>query len=294
MNCPAVTVIIPAYRAEGFIARAASSVFGQTWKDWELVVASDDGIDYADLLRRLGLFDARVRCVFTGGTGTGAGCARNAGLDAAAGRVVATLDADDRLEPTALEELVPLAKEHGAAYCARRIVDHSTDEPLPSYDRPLPTGPVTLEEILTSQVHSYAGIVFDRHRVGARWPGSRELWEDVGFFARCFDHIHRMMHVAEPLYAYYKREGSICNRPDTGHEYHLAAKELIDRLDRGDTLGVADDAGRAAYERFLRGRLAAEAAFIEDLAAGRCRDFRDFVAGNLDSFHRRPDPTGGQ
>ena len=147
---------------------------------------------------------------------------------------------------------------------------------------------MTLEDVLTSQVHSYAGVVFDRHRVGARWPVSRELWEDVSFFVRCFDDVERMFHVAEPLYVYHRRDGSICNRPETGHEYLLAAEGLLDRIARGDTLGIARDEGRGTYRRFLQGRLAIEAAFMAELAAGRCEDFRGFVARELASFHRLP------
>lgn len=284
----AVTVVVPAYRAEAFVARAARSVIAQRWTDWELVIASDDTVDYAALLRGQGIDDARLRCVFTGGIGTGPAHARNTGLDAAAGDLVATLDADDRLEPDALSILVPLARAHGAAYSARRVVDHLTGEELPSYDRPLATGQVTLEDVLTSQVHSYAGIVFDRRRVSARWPARRELWEDVSFFVRCFDHVDRISYVAEPLYVYCKRDGSICNRPETGHDYRDAADALLARSAQGDTLGIASAAGRATYQRFLRGRLAIEAAFLAQRADGGCQEFRDYVARNLPAFYRLP------
>lgn len=285
---PRVSVVVPAFRAEPFIERAARGIAEQTLHDWELVIASDDGVDYGALLRERGFGDPRIRCVFTGEVGAGPARARNTGLDAARADVVATLDADDRLLPHTLAVLTPLAERHGAAYSARAVVDHATDEPLPSYDRPLPTGPVTLEDVLTSQVHSYAGIAFDRRRVRARWPATRELWEDVTFFVRCFDDIDTMFHVAEPLYVYYKRDGSICNRPETGEEYHRAAQDLLARLAKGETLGVERAASRATYGRFLRGRLAVEAAFMSDLEAGKCRDFRDFVAKRLDVFHTLP------
>jgi glycosyltransferase involved in cell wall biosynthesis len=280
--------VVPAYRAEGFLERAVRSVLVQSWADWELVIASDDAVDYVAQLRGRGLEDPRFRCVFTGGTGTGPAHARNVGLDAAAADVVAMLDADDCLAPSALEVLVPLAQQHGASYSAQRMVDHATNQELPSYDRPLATGLVTLEDLLSSVVHSYAGIVFDRRRMGARWPESRERWEDVTFFVRCFDCLEWVAHVSEPLYVYYKRDGSICNRPETGSEYHDAAAELLDRMERGDTLGVVSGAARKTYQRYLRGRLALEAAFLEDLAAGRCVDYRDFMVKNLPSYYRLP------
>lgn len=283
---PPTSVIIPAYQASSFIERAVRSVLAQTVTDWEVVIASDDGVDYPRVLREAGLTDDRVRGTSTGVVGGGPARARNAALDAATGRVVVTLDADDTLSPEALSRLVPRALEHGAACCRVRVVDHVTGEDLPSFDRPLASGLVDLAGILTSQIHSYASVVFDRQRVGARWPASRERWEDVQFYVSCFDHVDAMYHDAAPLYVYHRRDGSICNRPETGHEYHEAAERLLARIERGDALGIRRDAVRDVYRRFLRRALALEATFLADRAAERCGDYRDFVARNLPLFYR--------
>lgn len=280
-----VSVIIPAYGAEPFIACAVRSVLGQTWADFEVVIASDDGVDYARVLRESGITDARVRCVSTSGIGTGAAHARNTALDAARGRIVATLDADDLLEPRALEVLVPLAVEHGAAYPRARFIDYATGTELQSLDRSLPSGPVRLEEILTSQIHTYAGVVFDRGRVTARWPEWMARWEDVYFYVRCFDDLAAMYHVAEPLYVYHRVPGSICNRPETGTEYLDWANDLAMRIERGDTLRLGNAASREVFLRFLRSRHVIEAAFTRALADGACRDFHEFTRLNLDLFY---------
>jgi glycosyltransferase involved in cell wall biosynthesis len=260
-------------------------VLRQTWTDWEVVIASDDGADYARLLSESGFSDPRVRCVFTGGVGTGPANARNTGLDAARGRVIATLDADDWLAPNALEVLVPLARQYGAAYSRPRFIDHATEAEVGSLDRPLSTGPVQLEDILTSQIHTYAGIVFDRSRVTARWPGWMQRWEDVYFYVRCFDDIDSMYHVAEPLYGYYRIAGSICNRPETGKEYLAWADELVKRLERGDSLELRNASSRTVFWRFLLSRHVIEAAFIQALADGLCRDFHSFTQLRLDLFY---------
>lgn len=280
-----VSVVIPAYKAQVFIHRPVTSVLQQTWTDWELVIASDDGVDYVQVLREQGLSDPRLRCVFTRGVGTGAANARNTGLDAAEARTVATLDADDRFAPNALEVLVPLARQHGAAYSRPRFIDHATNEELESLDRPLSSGPVTLEDILTSQIHTYAGIVFDRSHVTARWPAWMQRWEDVFFYVHCFDDIDRMYHVAEPLYDYYRVGGSICNRPETGQEYLTWTSALEQRLERGDELGLRNEASRALFWRFLRSRHIIEAEFVEALATGQCHDFHSFTRLRRELFY---------
>lgn len=281
-----ISVIIPAYGAERFIRRAVESALEQTWAPAEVVIASDDGADYAALLREGGLADPRIRCVSTGAVGTGPASARNAGLAAARGRIIATLDADDVLAPNALEILAPLAARHGAAYCRPSFVDHVTGTELESLDRRLRTGPVQLEDILTSQVHTYAGIVFDRSRVTARWPVWMERWEDVYFFVRCFDDLDSLFYVDEPLYRYHRVEGSICNRPETGDEYLAWTRELVRRLDLGDTLELRNAAARKLFRRFLLGRHKIEAAFVQALQDGSCRDFHSFTQGRLELFYQ--------
>jgi len=285
-----ISVIIPAYAAAPFIGRAVRSVLGQTCPPSEIVIASDDGTDYAELLRARGLSDPRIRCVSTGGVRTGPANARNTGLDAARGRIIATLDADDLLAPRALEILAPLACLHGAAYCRPSFVDQATGTELESLDRRLPAGLVQLEDLLTSQIHTYAGIVFDRSRVTARWPEWMERWEDVYFYVRCFDDLDAVFHVSEPLYRYHRVDGSICNRPETGREYLTWATELASRLDRGDTLGLRDTHSRRVFRRFLTSRQDIEAAFVQALDDGSCLDFHSFSRRRLDLFFQLPPP----
>jgi glycosyltransferase involved in cell wall biosynthesis len=280
--------VIPAYRAERLIQRSVESALRQSWTDLEIVVASDDGVDYARLLRGAGVDDPRLRCVFTGGVGLGAAAARNAGLADAVAPVVATLDADDRIEPDALAILAPLALEHGAAYSRPRFVDEVSGTELASLDRPIPTGQASLGDILTSQVHTFAGIVFDRRRVRARWSDWIRRWEDTHFYARCFDDIDSLYHVAEPLYVYHRVPGSVCNRPETGHEYLDWTRRLLDMLDSGHDIDIAKPASRELFRRFLIGRHRIEAEFVDSLARGACRDFQEFIAHRLDLLHQLP------
>jgi glycosyltransferase involved in cell wall biosynthesis len=289
-----ISAIIPAYSAQPLIHRAVRSVLQQTCPPSEIVIASDDGADYAHLLRGGGISDPRIRCVSTRAVRTGPANARNTALDAARGRMIATLDADDVLAPRALEILAPAARLHGAAYCRPSFVDQAAGTELESLDRVLPTGRVRLEDILTSQTHTYAGIVFDRGRVTARWPEWMERWEDVWFYVRCFDDLEFLFHVSEPLYGYHRVAGSICNRPETGGEYLAWANELVRRMDGGDTLALRNAASRDVFRRFLLSRRDIEAAFVQELNDGSCPDFHSFARRRRDVFHRlTPEPAQG-
>jgi glycosyltransferase involved in cell wall biosynthesis len=91
---PAVSVIIPAFRASGDIAVALDSVFAQTFPHVEVIVVNDGSPDTAELEAALEPFRSRLRYIVQ--QNRGAGAARNAGIRASKGRYVAFLDADDR------------------------------------------------------------------------------------------------------------------------------------------------------------------------------------------------------
>ena len=98
MSAPRFSVIIPAYNAEAFIARAIDSVLAQTWPAHEILVIDDgSGDGTADIVAKYG---DRVRCLRQDNAGVSA--ARNAGARAASGDWLAFLDADDWYYPDRL------------------------------------------------------------------------------------------------------------------------------------------------------------------------------------------------
>jgi teichuronic acid biosynthesis glycosyltransferase TuaG len=98
---PAVSVIIPAFNAEAFLARAIRSVDGQTFRDFELLLIDDGSTDgTAEVARGF----RSVRYVHGGHLGEAG--ARNRGLEEASGELVAFLDADDEWLPDKLARQV--------------------------------------------------------------------------------------------------------------------------------------------------------------------------------------------
>lgn len=95
---PAVSVIMPAYNVEPYLAASIESVRGQTFRDWEIVVVDDGSTDrtgsIADGYARR---DSRIRVVHQANRGLSA--ARNAGMRLARGDVFALLDSDDLWDP---------------------------------------------------------------------------------------------------------------------------------------------------------------------------------------------------
>lgn len=96
---PIVSVVIPVYRSERFVADTIRSVLAQTLADFELIVVDDGSPDRSIAICKA-FTDPRIRYVHQGNGGLAA--ARNAGIRAARARYIAFLDSDDLWHPEKL------------------------------------------------------------------------------------------------------------------------------------------------------------------------------------------------
>ncbi|WP_338697132.1 CDP-glycerol:glycerophosphate glycerophosphotransferase [Streptomyces sp. Q6] len=96
------SVVIPAYRAQGYLRECLDSVLGQSHRDWEAIVVDDGSPDACGAIAaEYAQRDPRVQLVRIEER-SGAGAARDAGIARATGGHLLFLDADDMLLPGAL------------------------------------------------------------------------------------------------------------------------------------------------------------------------------------------------
>ena len=110
---PKVSIVVPMYRCEDTLERCVDAVLTQTCPDFELLLINDGSPDRvpeiaAGYVQR----DPRVRLLSQENRGVSA--ARNAGIDAAKGRYLLFVDADDRLCKDAVE--TPVSYTHLDVY----------------------------------------------------------------------------------------------------------------------------------------------------------------------------------
>lgn len=116
---PLVTAVIPAFNSEATLARAIESVLTQTYRPLDVVVVDDSSTDGSSRLVE-GYCDRGVTLLRLEKQ-RGASGARNAGIAAARGELVAFLDSDDEWLPLKLEKQVALLlsdKEYVFVACA--------------------------------------------------------------------------------------------------------------------------------------------------------------------------------
>lgn len=119
-----VSVIIPVCDAARTIERALDSVFAQTFTNFEIIVVDDGSSDRTvELVSQFN--DDRLRLICHS-QNRGAAAARNAGIEAAKGRWIAFLDADDAWFPEKLALQVELLErvEAGQGACSTGFILH--------------------------------------------------------------------------------------------------------------------------------------------------------------------------
>ena len=96
---PLISIIIPCYNAESYIAEAIDSALNQTYSNVEVIIVDDGSNDRS--IQIIQSYGDRVR--FEAGSHRGACAARNRGLYLSQGEFIQFLDADDVLLPNKLE-----------------------------------------------------------------------------------------------------------------------------------------------------------------------------------------------
>src|SRR3989441_7830895 len=122
MTMPVVSVVIPVYNGERYLADAIQSVLDQTYQNLEVIVVDDGSRDGSAAVAKR--FGEAIRYVHRANGGV---CkARNTGIAVARGTYLAFLDQDDLWLPDKLAAQVAYLDSHpevGAVYCQCQVME---------------------------------------------------------------------------------------------------------------------------------------------------------------------------
>ncbi len=107
VRVPLVSVIMPAYNHEAYVAEAIQSVLAQTFHDLELIIVNDGSTDHTEDVVR-GFDDMRIR--YFSQSNHGAHQALNRGISLAQGEYIAILNSDDVFIQDRLERLLDISQ----------------------------------------------------------------------------------------------------------------------------------------------------------------------------------------
>jgi glycosyltransferase involved in cell wall biosynthesis len=210
------------------------SVLRQTWRDVETIVVDDGSTD--DTATVLAPYFNEPRFRYIRQTNRGLPGARNAGARASHAEYLAFLDADDELAPNALELMRAELESSGASWCiidilkVRETAREVQRTAMPSRDM--------FHGILKEDFIRRA--MFFRRRdfidIGM-YDESMKYREDWEINIRMFERNAPFVYLAQPLYLYSWREGSIttANKPGVLHYTEMVLRKHHKRIaDAGD------------------------------------------------------------
>lgn len=222
MTEPAVSIVIPVYNGERYLIECVDSLRRQHLEDIEIILANDGSTDgTAELCDCCAAQDSRIKVLHLPHTGLSA--TRNRGLEEAAGRFVAFVDADDWVDKQMYQHMLDTItkKQADMVMCAHvnydGVRDHSVAYPwqhetiFQSEDIPAKlltaiVSPINLQGGLQPRVWGTVWkCLFDRQfvlRNGIHFPTSFPFSQDVIFLLDVLLHLQKAVFINAAYYHY--------------------------------------------------------------------------------------------
>jgi glycosyltransferase involved in cell wall biosynthesis len=274
---PLVSICIPTYNRKDYLSQTLSSVFAQTYKDYEVVIVDDGSTDgTGEMIKQSG---HSVRYYWQQNTGDAA--ARNKLIELAGGRYISFLDSDDLLVPDAIERMMAIVDAQ-----AEDVIVYG---PYIAIDRNGQTCKVKHRNLYSGYIaqHLFENILV--HSCGSLFP--KKILEEAGRFDMslpvCSDYAlwlelslkYRFIALPEPTFERRRHTGSLSKRTFANRRIELGILEKF-YYDHGGKECIPK---KNAMKRLSR----------EGYRAGRCalREGLTRTACELlsQSFHRYPD-----
>ena len=219
---PQVSIIVPFFNVEAYLAECIESILGQTLRDIEVILVDDGSTDGSpELAAKFATRDKRV--VLKSQANAGPGAARNLGVRHARGNYLSFVDSDDRLPKNALELLFAAARRNNADVVVGAISRfNSTRQWVPQWVKGVHSESrerTSLEEIPELLRNNYpVGKVYDHkfwRKQGLAFR-QRVIYEDQPLIAQMLNRARTITVLREVTYDYRAREdrSSISQRPE--------------------------------------------------------------------------------
>lgn len=203
-----VSVIIPVYNAEKYLNQCISSIANQTMQDIEIIAINDGSTDNSlNVLDELSQRYKGKLKVYTK-ENSGAGSARNIGIENASGEFIKFVDADDYLEVDILEKMYTIAKKYNVSLVRgnyQTILGPIKMEDKCSWSDIRGSQMVDLsqhKDYIVTETPGIGNKLISRDLIGnLRFP-EKTKWEDLAVIPVVIASSEKLFHMDEPVYNY--------------------------------------------------------------------------------------------
>lgn len=161
LNNVLVSLVIPIYNAENYLAKCIDSILKQTYKNIEIILINDGSKDNSGLIcDEIKAGDSRVKVIHQKNSGPSA--ARNAGILMSDGKYIQFVDADDHIDNTMVQKLLSVCgNEVDLVLCGNYKNGAESKKNIPDVE-----GIYTLTDFMT-----YFQNLFEQHLIHS--PGNK-------------------------------------------------------------------------------------------------------------------------
>lgn len=240
-NLYKISVIIPVYNSEKYIAQCLDSIINQSLKDIEIICVNDGSTDNSlDILNEYAKKDNRIKVITQINTGNGAGSARNTGLEQAKGEYISFIDSDDYIDKDFLEKLYKEAKEYDADIACSGVIKERENEQktqLKFNEIKVSDNPNDNLKVSKSLPYPYPwNKIYKREFVvsyGIKFV-ENIYFEDLIFTPLVITKAEKLISVPDVYYHYIERENSVSSAKsgikdsDKNRAFNLGRKHYLD------------------------------------------------------------------
>lgn len=204
---PLVSIIMPCYNAERYVAQSIESVLAQTYQNWELLITDDGSTDKSvEIVSKYCIKDDRIS-ILVPDEHQGIARTRNMSIARAKGKFVAFLDSDDIWYPEKLEKQVGYMLENDVAftYSSYEIIDAQCN----SKNRVVKdAGVVSYKKYLRNTIICCGTVVVDKEKTGHFATPIIKTSEDMSLWLSIMKRGFDAYPVPGPLHKYRITPGS--------------------------------------------------------------------------------------
>lgn len=203
-----ISIIIPTYNVEHYVARCLDSVINQTLPDIEIIIIDDGSTDNTvSVIKKYAKQDKRIKFIQLD-KNSGVSVARNVGIDLARGEYMAFIDSDDYIDLDFYEKLYDVAISDGADIVAGNIREYRLDGSQRVFND-------LLDKIKLSKFHFFYTIWFSIYK--SEFIKKNKLYNPVGiiksqdtvFVAKCACLCNKIDVVYDTYYHYIRIDNSL-------------------------------------------------------------------------------------
>lgn len=249
---PLISVVVPVYNVEKYVAKCLKSIIGQSYKNLEILVVDDGSTDGSGkVCDEFAKSDLRVRVIHQKNRGLSA--ARNVGIERARGEFLCFVDSDDYMKEDFVKKLYEAVLRWGAdvAVCGYEEKNGSSGVDVLPKEEVLSGEEATIRLLVQQEnIDVIAWNKIYRRELfiksGVRFPEGMK-YEDSLTTYKLLSLSQRVAYIPEALYVYLRRDDSITKsnkKEESLKMRELAARSAMDYFKKNLRLAQAAEVSR--------------------------------------------------